>query len=261
MAFARIANGILDALAMNPLNGTQLRILIVIFRYTYGFNRKEAELSESYISKATGIDRRNIRREMAELINKKIVTVVKEAGFTNPRVVKFNKNHDQWGRVNLPPPGENIPEGEKATTPGGELAPSPEGELTPQERKYLKKYIKKDIVPFSEIKDLFNAICISLPSIQKLTNSRKDKVSKRWKEIPDIEQWKQLFRQVECTPFLLGKNDRGWKASFDWLLANDSNYTKVLESQYGNCQGQTDHKANEDYLRLKESLNNGSAGI
>ena len=29
-----------------------------------------------------------------------------------------------------------------------------------------------------------------------------------------------------------GDNDRGWKASFDWLLENDSNIMKVLEGNY-----------------------------
>lgn len=98
----------------------------------------------------------------------------------------------------------------------------------------------KDICPFTEIKDLFNSKCLSLQKVQKLTNSRKNKLSARWKELPDIKQWEQLFIEVECTSFLIGKNDRGWKASFDWLIANDSNYTKVLEGQYANQQIQRD---------------------
>lgn len=143
--YTRIANEILDAIAKHPLNGTQHRIIDVIWRYTYGFNRKEAELSESFIAKATGIDRRNIRRELIQLINMNLIIVAKEADFKSPRIIRFNKNYDSWVRVNLPPQGKKASEGKNAATPGGELAPTPEGELTPQERNTLKKTIKKDL--------------------------------------------------------------------------------------------------------------------
>ncbi len=135
--YTKIANQILENIVRLPMNGTQLKIIMVIWRNTYGFSRKEAELSESYISKATGIDRRNVRREIAGLIINNIVVVVKEAGFTSPRIIKFNKNYDEWERANLPPEGKYNPEGEEATTPGGEF--------TPQQRKNLKKELKKYI--------------------------------------------------------------------------------------------------------------------
>lgn len=170
--YTKIANEILDAMAMQPLNGTQHRIIDVIWRYTYGFNRKDAKLSESFIAKATGIDRRNIRREMAELINKNIVIVLREADFKSARVVRFNKNYDKWVRVNRPPQGKISPAGEIATTPGGELAPTPGGELTPQERNNVKKTLKK-----SACDEFFESIWKLYPK-----HKGKGKVSKAQKE-------------------------------------------------------------------------------
>jgi len=109
-------------------------------------------------------------------------------------------------------------------------------EDTERTRKSTNKNDKNDkeinIVPFTEIVELYNRVCMSLPNVQKLTDSRKRKLTARWKEMPDIEQWKRLFNEVEQIPFLKGENDRGWKASFDWLIENDSNITKVLEGQY-----------------------------
>jgi phage replication O-like protein O len=148
--FTKIANQLLDALALNPLNGTQWRILIVVFRYTYGFNRKETDLSEGYISKATGIDRRNIRREMQGLIKLNILKVVREASFTTSRIISFNKDYEQWVRVNLPPEGKKDTEGKKEPSPGGELAPSPGGELTPQEIKTKERLNKEEHAKFFE---------------------------------------------------------------------------------------------------------------
>jgi len=73
---------------------------------------------------------------------------------------------------------------------------------------------------------------VSLPKVQKLTNSRKDKLKTRWNEMPDIERWKLLFETVEEIPFLKGENKDGWTATFDWLVVNDKNYLKVLEGNY-----------------------------
>lgn len=184
--YTRIANEILEVLSKQPLNGTQWRILLVVFRFTYGFQRVEAELSESFISTATGIDRRNIRREINDLINKKLVIVIREASFSKPRIIKFNKNYGEWVRANLPPQGEKVPEGETATTPGGELAPTPEGELTPQERKHKENINKNALDSFFE-------------DIWKLYLRRKGKgqVSKTQKEKLFKIGYDEILRAIE----------------------------------------------------------------
>ncbi len=91
----------------------------------------------------------------------------------------------------------------------------------------------KHTCPFSEIQDLFNTICASLPAVQIMTDSRKEKLSKRWVKMPDINEWKRLFEIIECTPFLKGQGNKGWKATFDWLIKNDTNIIGVLEGKYG----------------------------
>lgn len=136
--YTPIANEIMDQIVRLPLNGTQLRMLLIIWRYTYGFSRKEHEISETFISKASGIDRRNIRREISELIKKKMLIVVQEASFTRPRVIRFNKNYDNWEGVNLPSEGENTPGGQDATPPEGELAPSSRGSIHPPRKQLYK---------------------------------------------------------------------------------------------------------------------------
>jgi|LFRM01.2.fsa_nt_gb phage replication O-like protein O len=238
--FTPIANEILEALARYPLNGTQWRILMVIFRYTYGFNRKTHGLSETFISKATGIHRKQIQRELNGLIACKIVSVIDNATFNSPRKLAFNKDHSIWVVTNKLPGSEKedtanqLPGSQLEAHTGSELVPSPGSELAPQERNNIKKIRNKSICPFSEIQNLFNTICKSLPAVQKMTDSRKEKLSKRWIEMPGLNEWSRLFTIVECTPFLKGQNDRGWKASFDWLIRNDTNIVGVLEGKYGN---------------------------
>lgn len=41
----------------------------------------------------------------------------------------------------------------------------------------------------------------------------------------------QTIRRVQSSKFLRGMNDRGWRASFDWLMKS-SNFLKVLEGTY-----------------------------
>ena len=39
--------------------------------------------------------------------------------------------------------------------------------------------------------------------------------------------------QAQLIPFLYGRNDRQWRATLDWFIANDENVYRVLEGKYG----------------------------
>lgn len=224
--FARIANEILDALAMQPLNGTQWRILIVVFRYTYGFNRKETNLSEGYISKATGIDRRNIRREMQGLIKLNILKVVKEASFTTSRIISFNKDYEQWVGVNLPSEDKKDTEGKKAPSPGGEFAPSPGGELTPQEIKNKERVNKEEHEQFFE-------------SIWQLYPNKKGKgsVKAKQKEILFKIGFETLSKCIER--YKSTKED--WKAWQHGSTFFNSGYVDYLDENYCETEEEGTH--------------------
>lgn len=94
--FTKIANEILDAMAKAPLNGSQRRIIDVLWRSTYGYGRKAHELSETFISEATGITKRQIQRELKALIDSNIILVKKQATFSASRVLEFNKYYETW---------------------------------------------------------------------------------------------------------------------------------------------------------------------
>ena len=156
--YTRIANEILEAIARFPINATQFRILMVIWRYTYGFNRKSSELSQSFIAEATGLHKKQVQRELNELIKMNIIKVEKEASFSSPRVLKFNKYYQSWEGANQLPPSETD------THTGSELVTSPGSELVTQERQYKDniKDIEEDEeerVPSLEISDKVPSLC------------------------------------------------------------------------------------------------------
>lgn len=94
--FTRIANSILDALARTKLNGSQRRIIDVIIRNTYGYRKKIAMLSDSYISKITGMHPKQINREINSLVAMGIVVVESKGDYNSPRRIGLNKYFDNW---------------------------------------------------------------------------------------------------------------------------------------------------------------------
>ncbi|MGG1443540.1 conserved phage C-terminal domain-containing protein [Brevibacillus laterosporus] len=93
--FTRIANKILEDISKISLNGTQFRIVLTVWRFTYGFQRKEHELSIAFLAKSTEIARGQVDRELTALIERKILTVVR-TGRRGSRVIMFNKNSEEW---------------------------------------------------------------------------------------------------------------------------------------------------------------------
>jgi hypothetical protein len=80
--------------------------------------------------------------------------------------------------------------------------------------------------------DLWNQVCENLPKVRGLPENRAAKVRARMKAQPELTFWVGVFRKCNSTPFLMGHNDRGWKATFDWVIENDSNALKAIEGKY-----------------------------
>jgi len=76
-----------------------------------------------------------------------------------------------------------------------------------------------------------------LPKIRAITNGRKAKLRARLREKTFADNWGKIIDQIAASDFLIGKNDRGWRADIDWVLANDTNYAKVLEGKYNGGNG------------------------
>lgn len=129
----RIANEIMENMAKLPLNGTQFRILMVIWRYTYGFNRKEHDLSLSFLKEATNCDPRQLQRELKNLENRNVITQNIKHGAN--RIISFQKHYDKW--VYDKSIGEST-NGESTKSTIGESTKKSIGEFTNQERNKTK---------------------------------------------------------------------------------------------------------------------------
>lgn len=82
----------------------------------------------------------------------------------------------------------------------------------------------------NRIKDIYNSICTKLPQIQKITEKREKAIDNFLKEFTE-EQFEQICKTANSTDFLIGVNDKGWKADFDFLMRIDKAIS-VLEGKY-----------------------------
>jgi len=97
----RIANEILGEIMRLNLNGTQFRLVLAIWRYTYGFQRKTNEMSINFLAKVINASRTQTNRELATLIDRNIISVF-GIGSKGARIMGFNKDYKKWDEQ-LPP--------------------------------------------------------------------------------------------------------------------------------------------------------------
>lgn len=91
-------------------------------------------------------------------------------------------------------------------------------------------------IPYRQIQEMFNSICVHFPKCQALSDRRKKAIKARFENGMTVDDFKKLFEKAEASSFLRGKNDRDWQASFDWLI-KDANMVKVLDGNYDNRGG------------------------
>jgi hypothetical protein len=69
-----------------------------------------------------------------------------------------------------------------------------------------------------------------LPKILKLTADRRKQCHTRIKSLAlNREKWVDVMDGIFRAKFLVGVNDRGWVANFDWITRNDKNMLRVVE--------------------------------
>lgn len=87
---------------------------------------------------------------------------------------------------------------------------------------------------------MWQELCPSLPQPTKLTTKRKQTIRSRLAEMGKTEQaWTTLrtvMTKIEASNFLRGDNKSGWRANFDWLFANSTNWVKIIECNYDNSK-------------------------
>ncbi|WP_338754890.1 replication protein [Bacillus sp. FJAT-52991] len=121
--YTRVANEILEEVSSRKFNATQLSVLMIVWRMTYGFNRKDHDIALSFFIKATGFSKRNIQEAINVLVKAQILIETQPASFNQTRRITFNKNYDDWliqSRTKSKQVNDSAPDEEKVTSTGDE---------------------------------------------------------------------------------------------------------------------------------------------
>ena len=90
---------------------------------------------------------------------------------------------------------------------------------------------KKEKIDFEEIVNIFNSVCVELPKVTKIIDSRKQAITKILDK-NSLEELGIVFKNISESDYLNGKIVT-WKADFDWILKPE-NFIKILENKYKN---------------------------
>lgn len=94
--FTKIANELLEAIQSFRFTQNQFKLLLALWRNTYGWNKIECDFSISNIVRQTGLQRTRVIETLKSLEENKVIIEVQAPIGTKPRIVKFNKNYAEW---------------------------------------------------------------------------------------------------------------------------------------------------------------------
>lgn len=136
-----------------------------------------------------------------------------------------------------------------AAKTGVSATKTPSKEKKTKQKKTEEK--KKDNVSVSD-ETIFDSFCEwavayfntvflgKMPPIKKLTVKRRKAIRACTLSCGQSSVKSMIDMAVNC-PFLLGENERGWTAGFDWLFTPD-NFVKVIEGTYLKKQKHEENK-------------------
>lgn len=112
----------------------------------------------------------------------------------------------------------------------------PQGTLDPSGLLPLPLPLKKKNTTLSSetthpIFEIWNYHRGTLPRCKTLSSGRKRTAISRWKENPSEEYWSGIVKRLAASEFCNGKNNRSWRADFDFLIKPDT-HARVIEGKY-----------------------------
>ena len=209
----------------------QTEKMVLLCLCDYANDSGECWPSVETLATKCSVSDRTVQRTIRKLVADGLLTVRS----SNGRVANVYRISLRQPRQNVTPtechPDTVSPLTPTMTTPNPDTV-SPKPSRTTKQPP--KDCASGDALTIEEVAEDWNemAASVGLPSIRKLTKARRTQFRVRLREYPDIDDWQRAFATIRETPWMHGKNDRGWKADFDFLLQAKS-FTKLNEGAYG----------------------------
>jgi phage replication O-like protein O len=235
--YTRIANELLEAVMAADLTARQLKVVMAVIRKTYGFGKKFDRITNTQIAAMTRIHHTHVCTAKNEMIAMNIILTNGLAIGVNKVISDWNFNISQSGKTlakvanktladsaNTDKPTqlntkETIQKKERKDPPK-----SPKGECVVEEEKPVSK---KTPIDYQAVLSAYNTtLGDRLPLAEALNDKRRRAIKRLLTELkePTVEAVENYFAAfAERAPkFYFGENERGWRASFDYLLRSDT---------------------------------------
>lgn len=125
-----------------------------------------------------------------------------------------------------------------------------------RKNKEKEREIESGAALFHPLIEIWNDRSGSLPKVLKSNKARDQKAENRWPE-NEPEEWAEIITRISKSSFCNGKSERGWVATFDWLLQSET-HLKVSEGKYDNrADDSTDSDLDLGGIFRKQEVSNG----
>ena len=259
--FTRLANMLLEEYAGADLTKRQFKVLLAVLRLTYGWNKPMDRIANSQIAQIARLPEKRVSEARVQLVGMNLLTQVgrsigpnkntaewllpagESSDTENPSKQGVNDEEEESLKSGDNPSNQGIPQNEGKSPKSGEeeslnsgehqrhintlntnTPQPPEGECVGQEEKSVSK---KTQIDYQAVLSAYNTtLGDRLPQAEALNDKRRRAIKRLLTELkePTVEAVENYFAAfAERAPkFYFGENDRGWRASFDYLLRSDT---------------------------------------
>ncbi len=113
----RIAHPILEGLALAGFSRAQIKVLLVVVRSTYGWNRKSAEMSYTDLIEATDLSRSTVSDAVNALVEAGVLLQLQAPGFRSKGRYGLQKDPTRWGPFSCSPASLGVRSAEQSGQP------------------------------------------------------------------------------------------------------------------------------------------------
>ncbi len=259
--YTRLANMLLEEYAGADLTKRQFKVLLAVLRLTYGWNKPMDRIANSQIAQIARLPEKRVSEARVQLVGMNLLTQVgrsigpnkntaewllpagENRDTENPSKQGINDVEEESLNSGGNPSIQGIPQNEGKSPKSGEeeslnsgehqrhintintnTPQPPEGECVGQEEKPVTK---KTQIDYQAVLSAYNTtLGDRLPQAGALNDKRRRAIKRLLTELkePTVEAVENYFAAfAERAPkFYFGENDRGWRASFDYLLRSDT---------------------------------------
>lgn len=219
--YTKIANELLEAITRANFSSRELKTILALIRYSFGYSKKSAVLSLRFLSEITNIEFANLSRTLKHLERKNIIKILSING--KGREIQIVKDYESWNLEGV----VKLTTVVKTTT----QVLSKQQHLSCQNNNNIKKTIKKNLN--KETDSFFiNLIPESLIKREGFIHVWKEWIEYRKsikKKLTEFSVKKQLkFLELEPNPIeVINQSIRNqWQGLFP-LKSNSNSYRET----------------------------------